>query len=239
MTRRSTVRVSFAAVLIGASALSVLVLKQYGLPVISTKELTLKTFAPPSPPDDNCSQAQRTPGRSAHKDLVRETNTLGEDERAIYQAVLELWNSEPRKPLNLSNKTTPLDRNISNCECLTGIDVQSLEKATRSFHFLPGGFLRRTLARLVDAESQSVVVQTSDPGKSIRSDTSINAAVDEAFANGLLELSEIAFDRNHHRAIVSYSFRCGSLCGSSGVWLFEKVDGVWKKSERVCGGWVS
>ncbi len=24
----------------------------------------------------------------------------------------------------------------------------------------------------------------------------------------------------------------------AGVWMFEKVDGVWKKSERVCGGWI-
>jgi hypothetical protein len=52
-------------------------------------------------------------------------------------------------------------------------------------------------------------------------------------------MSEIAFDKEQGRALVSYSFVCGSLCGSGGVWLFEKVDGVWKKSERVCGGWIS
>lgn len=73
----------------------------------------------------------------------------------------------------------------------------------------------------------------------MRKGVSVDAAVNNAFKNGLFELSEIAFDKAHRRAIVSYSFVCGSLCGNGGVWLFEKVDGVWKKSENVCGGWIS
>jgi hypothetical protein len=39
-------------------------------------------------------------------------------------------------------------------------------------------------------------------------------------------MSEIAFDKEQQRALVGYSFECGSLCGSGGVWLFEKFDGA-------------
>ena len=38
--------------------------------------------------------------------------------------------------------------------------------------------------------------------------------------------------------MMSYSFRCGSLCGQGGTVVFEKKDGVWKKSQN-CGGWIS
>jgi hypothetical protein len=63
--------------------------------------------------------------------------------------------------------------------------------------------------------------------------------VEEAFANGLFTLSEIAFDTESNRALVSYSFICGSLCGSGNTWVFEKIGGEWKRVDRSCGGWVS
>ena len=93
--------------------------------------------------------------------------------------------------------------------------------------------------RLVDADKQAVIVRSNDPNNPIREGKSVETAVNVAFSTGLFSMSEIAFDKEQRRALVSYSFGCGSLCGSGGVWLFEKVDGVWKKSERVCGGWIS
>jgi hypothetical protein len=91
----------------------------------------------------------------------------------------------------------------------------------------------------VDADKQAVIVQSNDPSNSIREGKSVETAVNGAFSTGLFSMSKIAFDKEQRRALVSYSFVCGSLCGNGGVWLFEKVDGVWKKSERVCGAWIS
>ena len=104
---------------------------------------------------------------------------------------------------------------------------------------MTGDVLGRNNIRLVDANKQAVIVQSNDPNHSIREGKSVKAAVNRAFSTGLFSMSEIALDKEQQRALVSYSFVCGSLCGSGGVWLFEKVDGAWKKSEHVCGGWVS
>lgn len=78
-----------------------------------------------------------------------------------------------------------------------------------------------------------------DPDTLIREGRPVKEAVDEAFDNGLFSLSEIVFDTERRYALVSYEFVCGELCGSSNSWLFEKVNGQWKKTDRTCGGWVS
>jgi hypothetical protein len=239
MSRRATIGMAIAAALIAATALVLPFSKLLELAALNPAELALKAPTPPPPPDEPCSQVQRTLADSARETAKRGTNPLTADEVAIYKAVLERWNTKSRKPLNVADKTMPLDRDISDCECLKGIDVKSLVKATRSFHLLQRNVVTSRSARLVNADSQSSMVQTIAPSNSIRNGSSVNAAVDEAFDNGLFELSEIAFDNEHRHALVGYSFVCGSLCGSGGVWLFEKVDGVWKKSERVCSGWVS
>jgi hypothetical protein len=122
---------------------------------------------------------------------------------------------------------------------LKGIELYSIANAAHSFHILTRDVLGEINIRLVDADQQVVIVQSNDPSKSIREGKSVETAVKEAFSAGLFSMSEIAFDKKHRRALVSYSFVCGSLCGSGGVWLLEKVDGTWKKSEHVCGGWIS
>jgi hypothetical protein len=93
---------------------------------------------------------------------------------------------------------------------------------------------------LVDPGKQAVIIHSNDPEQflCVRG-SQVETAVNDAFSTGLFSVSEIAFDKEHRRALVSYSFVCGSLCGSGGVWLFEKIDGLWKKSEHACDGWVS
>jgi hypothetical protein len=237
MTRRAIVGISIAAVLIAVTLLALPFSKRFRLAILSPAELAPQT---PSPPDESCFQTQRALSDLPHTKAIREPNPLSADELAIYRAVLQRWNSTPLRRMNLSNRTTQLQpQDFRDCECLKGFEVQSFAKAARTFHLLTGDVLTGRAIRLVDAELQSTLVQTSDPSSAIRKGASVDAAVDEAFANGLFELSEIAFDKKHRRAIVSYSFVCGSLCGSGGVWLFENVDGIWTKSELVCGGWVS
>ena len=119
------------------------------------------------------------------------------------------------------------------------MELQSIANAAHSFRILTGDVLVGKNVRLVDADKQALIVRNNDPTSSLREGKSVETAVNRAFSSGLFSVSEIAFDEEHRRALVGYSFVCGSLCGHGGVWLFEKVGGAWKRSERVCGGWVS
>jgi hypothetical protein len=141
--------------------------------------------------------------------------------------------------LNVSNRTFPIGRDLSDCDCLKGIELQSIANAAHSFHILTRDVLGGKNIRLINPDKRAIIIQSNDPSSSIRDSESVETAVNRAFEAGLFSMSEISFDNEHRRALVSYKFVCGSLCGSGGVWVFEKVDDVWKKSERVCGEWIS
>jgi len=237
MGRRAVIGISVMAVL--ALVVVFPLTRRFRLAVLTPSELTPKRLAPPAPLDDSCAQNQRALAGFSDKRPVRNANPFSADEVAIYSGILERWNSNSRSLLNVSNRTFPIDRDLADCGCLKGMERQSIANAAHSFHILTGDVLDGKNIRLVDANKQAVIVQNSDPSNSLREGKSVETAVNMAFSTGLFSVSEIAFDREHRRALVSYSFVCGSLCGSGGVWLFEKVDSAWKKSERVCGGWVS
>ncbi|MGD0791531.1 MAG: hypothetical protein ABR920_07145 [Terriglobales bacterium] len=169
---------------------------------------------------------------------------MSEDEVAIYRAVIQSWVSDDPTSLNVSARTFPLDESspssgVSECECLKGIQVESLLSAFHSFHYLTPDALPRRNMRLVDADKQAIIVARNDPGNIIGKGKPLEGAVRNAFATGLFSMSEIAFDREHRHALVSYSFSCGSLCGNGATFVFEKVGGEWKRTDRMCGGWVS
>jgi hypothetical protein len=193
----------------------------------------------PTPPDDSCDQIERALAKLPTEKLVRNRNPLNADEVAIYNNILDLWNSDSRSLLNVSNRTVPMDRDLSDCGCLNGIQLQHIADATHSFHPLAREILNRRNIRLVDPDTQALLIRSNDPSHFIREGESVGTAVNRAFSSGLFSMSEIVLDNEHRRALVGYSFVCGPLCGSGGVWMFEKVDGVWKKSEHACGGWVS
>lgn len=237
MNRRAAIGISVIAALALVAVLAFA--RRSYLAVLTPSELATKRLIPPAPPDDSCAQIQRALADSSGKKSVRNTNPFSADDIAIYRGVLERWNSNSRILLDVSNRTVPIDRDLSDCGCLEGIELQSMANAAHSFHTLTRDVLGGKNIRLVDANKQAVIVQSNDPSKPIRESEPIETAVNGAFLTGLFSMSEIAFDKEHRRALVSYSFVCGSLCGSGGVWMFEKIDGLWKKSERVCGGWVS
>ena len=112
-------------------------------------------------------------------------------------------------------------------------------RASHSIHALTRAVFPERNIRLVDADAQLTTIQHNDPHNGMAAGKSVEKAVADAFASGLFSMSEIAFDRDHRQALVSYSFVRGSLCGSGGTWLLEKVNGAWRKTDRVCGGWVS
>lgn len=125
------------------------------------------------------------------------------------------------------------------CGCLQGIRLDDSSSPFHSFRDLPPDVLLAKGMRLVDPKKQTATVRSHDPDNTMATGKTTKDAVSEAFAAGLFSMSEIAFDVEHHYAIVQYDFWCGSLCGSGGTLVFEKIGGEWKRTDRECGGWVS
>ncbi len=120
---------------------------------------------------------------------------------------------------------------------LKGIQVESLLIASHSFHDLTPDVLLGRNTRLVDLKKQATIINDNDPSNTIGKGKSVKAAVRDALVTGLFSMSEIVFDREH--ALVSYSFWCGSLCGNGATLVLEKASGEWRRTDRMCGGWIS
>lgn len=164
---------------------------------------------------------------------------LGANEAAIYQAVIREWTSGNPTSLNVSARTFSLQANLDStalmdCACSVEIEPESLFGAAHSSHQLSADMVGRV--RLVDPHKEADVIQENDPQEAMGHGMS---AFKKALASGIFSLSEIAFDKEHKHAIVSFSFSCGSLCGTGSTWIFEKIGGEWKQTDRKCGGWVS
>ena len=242
MRRRAFVGISAAFVLLVVGAL--LVVERSGLVPLSSSELALKHINPPASwADPDCERlglAVRTAvGESSLKTAISVVH-LSAEEIAVYRTVLHQWSSDSW-PLNVANRTFPLDAVSldSSCECVRGLDVQYLASTAHSLHYLTRDAFPERNIRLVDADKQLTAVRANDPHNGMAAAKPVERAVNDAFASGLFSMSEIAFSRDHSQALVSYGFVCGSLCGNGGTWLLEKVDGVWKRANRGCGGWVS
>jgi hypothetical protein len=175
---------------------------------------------------------------------VKSKEPLTADEIAIYRAILQQNSSQGSEYLNVSIRTFPLDpafstTGLSNSDCLKGIKLQNLSDVSLSFHELASDVLSGNNMKLVDPGKQAKIIRNNDPSKTIRKGKSVDSAVDRAFSTALFSLSEIAFDKERRHAVVSYSVWCGSLCGHGHTLIFEKVGSKWKKTDHICGGWIS
>lgn len=175
---------------------------------------------------------------------VKSTTPLSADEVAIYKAVLRTYSGDKDINLNVAATTYPLDPNASTSgfdqpECLKGIELENLSSASNSYHELPADVLPSKAMRLVDPKRQARIVHSNDPSNTIRKGEPVKDAVEAAFTTGLFSMSEIAFDKGHHFAAVTYSFWCGSLCGHGRTLVFENVNGQWRNANRRCGNWIS
>ncbi len=173
---------------------------------------------------------------------VKITLPLSADEVSIYNAVLRHYSGDTA--LNVSRMTYPLDPSspmsgLQRGECLKGIHLENIAAVSHSFHELPPDILPDKKMKLVDPRKQTKVVHSNDPGKTIRKGEPVENAVESAFSTALFSMSEIAFDKEHRYAMVSYTFWCGSLCGNGSTLVFEKVKGEWRNTDRNCGNWIS
>ena len=166
---------------------------------------------------------------------------LTAEQLAVYRTVLHGWMENEVSAINLSIQTIPFP--ISG-----GFDASDCGKELELEPVVPGVVHRFRPADLphlgsdkiglVDPERQQREVADNDPRKTIGEGRSIEDAVRNGFAHGLVTVSEIRFDKAHKHAIVSYSFFCGSLCGNGGTVVLEKVEGAWQRKSQ-CSNWIS
>ncbi len=232
-------RLGRAVIILSLLVLAVVILAQFRLQVLTPAALALRSPAPPEWTDQDCARVQRVIEGIKHRRATKNNVSLSKDEIAIYRAVLKRRIEGGWSTLNISNRTYPLTSSNAKCECFQGIEVESLTQAFNSYRHLTRETLPATTLRLVDPNRYLDVVRRNDPHRTIAQGRSVDDAVEKAFKTGLLWISEIAFDKEHQRALVSYAFVCGGLCGSGATLMLEKVDGEWKVSDRDCGGWVS
>jgi hypothetical protein len=179
---------------------------------------------------------------SKNKPALNE-NPLSDEQVEIYRDFLKTYSNEGKSEhFNLGNRTDPLDLTGEGIRraCLLGIELENEKEAATTFHrFDPKVNLSQKIT-LVDPGRQAALVRENDPNNTIfKAHKSVKEAVESAFATGLLTLSEIAFEKTHQFAVMSYSFVCGGLCGNGETIVFKKVGGKWERTERTCESWIS
>jgi hypothetical protein len=170
---------------------------------------------------------------------------LTTEQIAVYRAVLSEYTKGSATVLNLANITEPLDG--SDVTCLIGFYIAVKKQTPPLIHRIGPALIVNMKIALVDPERQHQAVRDNDPDNLIRkatddhqkiTDEQLDKSLKSAFDSGLFTLSEIAFDKDHHRAAVSYNFLCGRLCGNGHTLTLRKVANHWQVTRR-CGGWIS
>jgi len=191
---------------------------------------------------------------TAHaQDDARKLKVSGEsltaEQTAVYRAVLQDIQKDSKDTLNLANTTEPIRQSagLFTGACPKRPQPQVAQDASSVVHHLdPALFLKLKIV-VVEPGPQEEKIKNGDPAilmKKVIDDRQdvpqkqIDDATERAVKNGLLTLSEIIFNKKHNRALVSYSFMCGELCGYGNVLVLTKVGEKWK-IYKTCEGWVS
>jgi hypothetical protein len=157
--------------------------------------------------------------------------------------------SNSKDTLNLANTTEPIRQPgaLFNGACPKTSQPQVAQDSPSAVHHLDPALVQNLKIVLVDPGPQEEKIKKGDPAilmKRVIDDRQdvpqkqIDDATEQAVKNGVLTLSEIIFNKKRNRALVSYCFVCGELCGYGNVLVLTKVDEKWK-IYKTCEGWVS
>jgi hypothetical protein len=179
---------------------------------------------------------------------VLSESPLSADEVAIFRAVLKNYLKDSHGVMLLGDKTVPIEQSPTSVRtCADQISAPLDPDARATIHQIGPSVVAGLRVRLVDPDAQNKEVKRNDPQRLIHdaidqgvqvTNKQLDDSLTKAFESGLLMLSEIVFDATHLRAVVTYSFYCGSLCGNGNTLALRKVGKMWKVSKH-CGGWVS
>jgi hypothetical protein len=160
-------------------------------------------------------------------------NPVDADSLAIYRDFLKSYDNGSGSSLNISELTAPFQPEESDRKgCLS--EFPSSEFGSTTVHrFAADTFPPPN--KLVDPQKHKIY----DPGSAIRGGQPVDDAVERGFAAGLFTFSEVAFNPPHTHAALSFSFHCGMLCGHGATLIYEKQNGVWKRTVSRCSQWVS
>jgi len=163
---------------------------------------------------------------------------LTAEQQTIYRNFFSSYSNGAKTTVNVADTTMrfhPQDMDRQGClkELNLGADPEKVHKLTAAA--LPEhGYV------LVDPEAGREKVRENDPENSIGPGNSIEDAVRQAFAAGLLSVSEIAFSEDHHYAVFQFDFFCGRLCGHGGLVIYANENGKWRPvRETGCSRWIS
>jgi len=170
-------------------------------------------------------------------------DALSDEQMAVYRAVLnDYMKDSSGGTLNLSNKTYPLELDKG---CVEGFKMEQADNSVPTVHAFTTALAPNIV--LVDPDKQKSKVKQNDPQNLVKkaiderepvTDEQLSKSLELAFSTGLFSLSEIAFDKGHRHAIVSYSFVCGGLCGHGNDLVLEKTGNRWKV-KKTCSSWIS
>jgi hypothetical protein len=155
---------------------------------------------------------------------------------AVYQGFLRFYAKGGDTVLYVADTTDWLDladlKQDEECSRSFGhLEFDEPKQSNPVVHRLDSSLVGAGRIALVDSAHQSEKVKENDPSKTIREGKSVDRAVSDAVASGLLSLTEIAFDKHHSRAVMGFSFYCGRLCGNGAVVVLKRVGRKWKVKE--------
>lgn len=139
-------------------------------------------------------------------------------------------------PINLARIARRFDaRNEDVLACApTVLVTTAISRRFRTVRFMQSDFDDPTV-RVVDPGVQRALVHAYDPNTSIAAGVEVGEALSRAYEVGLLEVSDVGVDLTGRRALLTYSFTCGRLCGHSGTAILERRGGRWIRAEQNCG----
>jgi hypothetical protein len=156
------------------------------------------------------------------------SSPLTSEQGEVYRDFLIDYKTRSKNGLNLADLSFILQPDEGDYSgCMQGFPQSSVPTEVHRFD---EKFGQSNHVRIVDPQKHKI----KDPGDSIRNGQSVESAVQEGFANGVLSLSEVIFDSTHQRAALRYSFYCGRLCAQSETVVMEKHNGAWKRAKGSC-----
>jgi hypothetical protein len=164
---------------------------------------------------------------------------VSKDAAVIYKAFLASYYDGSDTVLNIADRTVAFNPGFekdSAALCLKEAKMPAGPSA--EIHALDASILPHMMkARFIAQKDGNKAIR--DPGDAIEHGGSVDDAVRVGIAAGVMTLSEVVFNEDHTRAVLSFSFHCGRLCGNGGAMLFKMRNGRWGRGTQVCGGWVS
>lgn len=152
----------------------------------------------------------------------------------VYGDFVELFSKTNFKVL--SDRTFPLDLSGigKDAPCLRGIELEGTELSTdKMVHSLGPEVLRGHSIRIIGEQEESAILKQRDAGLAAHGADFPKDTSGMTKDPGVLALSEIAFDKSHHFAVLKYVFLCGSHCNSGAVLVLEKVGSRWSATDAI------